>query len=41
MSKVLLVEDNTSTVKKIMCYIDNISADLETLMDCVCEEEAA
>lgn len=29
MSKVLLVEDNTSTVKKIVCYIDNISADLE------------
>lgn len=29
MSKVLLVEDNTSTVKKIVRYIDNISADLE------------
>ena len=29
MSKVLLVEDNTSVVKKIVRYIDNISADLE------------
>lgn len=29
MSKVLLVEDNTSAVKKIVRYIDNISADLE------------
>ena len=29
MGKVLLVEDNTNAVKKIVRYIDNISADLE------------
>lgn len=29
MGQVLLVEDNTNAVKKIVRYIDNISADLE------------